>query len=235
MPTSPVKTRIPLTSFGHLITEVKRQLFGIEAPAAVDLIGWKKYFNSYTLQGRRNSKNDEDAQSRWRQEGPVHLNCPTHFLPFRSPGEYQLVKQTYLLLQSSGFYWGSLSMGDAHHMLRETAPGTFLIRDSYQCNVFFTLSYQGEDHPKSIRLLLANHLFGMDGSSKTFDSLFALLVHYITSSKKIVAPYRWQRPETLQQLGRRAVIRAHGAHTIDSLPGLSAQVRAYLHAYPFWV
>ncbi|CAL8285824.1 unnamed protein product [Arctogadus glacialis] len=54
MPTSPVKTRIPLTSFGHLITEVKRQLFGIEAPAAVDLIGWKKYFNSYTLQGRRN-------------------------------------------------------------------------------------------------------------------------------------------------------------------------------------
>uniref|UniRef100_A0A8C5FI27 Uncharacterized protein n=1 Tax=Gadus morhua TaxID=8049 RepID=A0A8C5FI27_GADMO len=23
-------------------------------PSAVDLIGWKKYFNSYTLQGRRN-------------------------------------------------------------------------------------------------------------------------------------------------------------------------------------
>ncbi|XP_077574725.1 ATP synthase F(0) complex subunit k, mitochondrial-like [Stigmatopora nigra] len=54
MPTSPVKTRIPLTSFGHLITEVKRQLFGIEAPASVELTGLKKYFNSYTLQGRRN-------------------------------------------------------------------------------------------------------------------------------------------------------------------------------------
>ncbi|XP_029987115.1 ATP synthase membrane subunit DAPIT, mitochondrial-like [Sphaeramia orbicularis] len=54
MPTSPVKTRIPLTSFGHLITEVKRQLFGIEAPASVELSGWRKYFNSYTLQGRRN-------------------------------------------------------------------------------------------------------------------------------------------------------------------------------------
>ncbi|TDH16523.1 hypothetical protein EPR50_G00020120 [Perca flavescens] len=54
MPTSPVKTRIPLTSFGHLITEVKRQLLGIEAPASVELIGWRKYFNSYTLQGRRN-------------------------------------------------------------------------------------------------------------------------------------------------------------------------------------
>ncbi|XP_061685997.1 ATP synthase membrane subunit K, mitochondrial-like [Syngnathoides biaculeatus] len=54
MPTSPVKTRIPLTSFGHLITEVKRQLFGIEAPASVELTGLRKFFNSYTLQGRRN-------------------------------------------------------------------------------------------------------------------------------------------------------------------------------------
>ncbi|XP_057700512.1 uncharacterized protein LOC130920957 isoform X1 [Corythoichthys intestinalis] len=57
MPTSPVKTRIPLTSFGHLITEVKRQLFGIEAPASVELTGLKKYFNSYTMQGRRNMDN----------------------------------------------------------------------------------------------------------------------------------------------------------------------------------
>ncbi|KAI3353365.1 hypothetical protein L3Q82_019899 [Scortum barcoo] len=31
-----------------------RQLFGIEAPASVELTGWRKYFNSYTLQGRRN-------------------------------------------------------------------------------------------------------------------------------------------------------------------------------------
>ncbi|CAK6971767.1 unnamed protein product [Scomber scombrus] len=54
MPTSPVKIRIPLTSFGHLITEVKRQLFGIQAPTSVELTGLRKYFNSYTLQGRRN-------------------------------------------------------------------------------------------------------------------------------------------------------------------------------------
>ncbi|CAL1601224.1 unnamed protein product [Knipowitschia caucasica] len=54
MPTSPVKTRIPLTSFGHLVTEVKRQLFGIEPPASLEFTGWRKYFNSYTPQGRRN-------------------------------------------------------------------------------------------------------------------------------------------------------------------------------------
>ncbi|XP_070834139.1 ATP synthase membrane subunit K, mitochondrial-like [Chaetodon trifascialis] len=54
MPISPVKTRIPLTSFGHLVTEVKKQLFGIEAPASSELTGWRKYFNSYTQIGRRN-------------------------------------------------------------------------------------------------------------------------------------------------------------------------------------
>uniref|UniRef100_A0A8C6TKH9 Uncharacterized protein n=1 Tax=Neogobius melanostomus TaxID=47308 RepID=A0A8C6TKH9_9GOBI len=30
------------------------QLFGIEAPASVEFTGWRKYFNSYTPQGRRN-------------------------------------------------------------------------------------------------------------------------------------------------------------------------------------
>ncbi|RVE76022.1 hypothetical protein OJAV_G00004540 [Oryzias javanicus] len=54
MPTSPVKTRIPITSFGHLITEVKKQLLGIEGPSAAELTGWRKHFNSYTLLGRRN-------------------------------------------------------------------------------------------------------------------------------------------------------------------------------------
>ncbi|XP_028264806.1 up-regulated during skeletal muscle growth protein 5-like [Parambassis ranga] len=54
MPTSPVTTRIPLTSLGHLVTEVKKQLFGIKAPVSEELSGWRKYFNSYTMQGRRN-------------------------------------------------------------------------------------------------------------------------------------------------------------------------------------
>ncbi|MED6265741.1 hypothetical protein CHARACLAT_028586, partial [Characodon lateralis] len=57
MPTSPVKTRIPLTSIGLLITEVKKQLFGIKEPLSVQLAGWRKHFNSYTLQGRRNVHN----------------------------------------------------------------------------------------------------------------------------------------------------------------------------------
>ncbi|KAG7276824.1 hypothetical protein CRUP_008774 [Coryphaenoides rupestris] len=140
-----------------------------------------------------------------------------------------------MFLQHSGFYWGTVSMEEAHRMLRGTTPGTFLIRDSCQCNVFFTLSYQGDDDPTSVRLILANQLFSLDGSLKKFDSLFALLAYYTTSSSKIAVPYRRHQPERLQQLGRRAVIRTHGAPAIDTLPGLSSQVKDYLHAYPYWV
>ncbi|CAL8331910.1 unnamed protein product [Merluccius merluccius] len=167
------------------------------------------------------------------KERAIPDNWPTHFQPFRSQGEYHLIKETYMYLQQSGFYWGPVSMEDAHHMLRVTAPGTFLIRDSYQCNVFFTLSYQGDDQPKSIRLLLTNQLFSLDGSHKTFDSLFALLIHYTTKSSKIVAPYCRQRPQRLQQLGRKAVIRTYGAHAVEHLAGLSTSLKSYLLAYPY--
>ncbi|KAF6736366.1 hypothetical protein FQA47_009135 [Oryzias melastigma] len=67
MPTSPVKTRIPITSFGHLITEVKKQLFGIEAPSAAELTGWRKHFNSYTQLGRRNGRSRETHRCSNRQ------------------------------------------------------------------------------------------------------------------------------------------------------------------------
>uniref|UniRef100_A0A671MIL3 Uncharacterized protein n=1 Tax=Sinocyclocheilus anshuiensis TaxID=1608454 RepID=A0A671MIL3_9TELE len=30
------------------------QLFGIDAPTPTELTGWRKHFNSYTLQGHRN-------------------------------------------------------------------------------------------------------------------------------------------------------------------------------------
>ncbi|XP_028315054.1 up-regulated during skeletal muscle growth protein 5-like isoform X2 [Gouania willdenowi] len=54
MPTSPVKTRVPPMRFSHLVSEGTKQLFGIRAPSPEELTGWRKHFNSYTLQGRRN-------------------------------------------------------------------------------------------------------------------------------------------------------------------------------------
>ncbi|XP_047222072.1 suppressor of cytokine signaling 1-like [Girardinichthys multiradiatus] len=160
-------------------------------------------------------------------------SLPTHLRPFTSSAEYQLVKLTYLQLQQSGYYWGPMTMEEAHKRLTHAPLGTFLLRDSGQPDVFFTLSYQSEDGPTSVRVQLNNLLFSLHGSQKTFTSLFALLAFYTSSPCKLTEPYRRQRPERLKQMCRRALVQTHGVESIRTLHGLSPDVKAYVCAYPY--
>lgn len=192
-----------------------------ETDRQLDLLCWKKL----NLQ--------EDPES-WCQlfNGANAEILPTHLRPFSSAAEYRLVKRTYQQLQHSGYYWGSMTMEEAHEILTQAPLGTFLIRDSGQPDVFFTLSYQSDEGPTSVRVQLNNLLFSLYGSHRTFASLFALLTYYTSSSCKLTVPYRKQRPERLKQMCRRALIHTHGAENISTLPGLSTQVKDYVHAYP---
>lgn len=52
----------------------------------------------------------------------------THLRPFRSKAEYRLVKHTHVQLQHSGYYWGSMTMEEAHKLLTPQPLGTFLVR-----------------------------------------------------------------------------------------------------------
>ncbi|KAI3353364.1 hypothetical protein L3Q82_019898 [Scortum barcoo] len=145
----------------------------------LDLLLWTKF-------------NLEEEPESWHQAvtGANADSLPTHLRPFRSAAEYKLVKHTYQQLQHSGYYWGSMTMEEAHEILSRSPLGTFLIRDSGQPDIFFTLSYQSEDGPTSVRVQLNNLLFSLYGSQKTFSSLFALLTYYTGSSCKLTEPYR---------------------------------------------
>lgn len=178
-------------------------------------------------------KFDEELESSDEQLiGAEADSLPTHLRPFSGPQEYHLVKRTYQQLRHSGYYWGPMTMENAHAVLSHAPLGTFLIRDSGQSDVFFTLSYQSEDGPTSVRILLKNLLFSLCGSRRTFESFFALLTHYTSSSCKLTVPYRRQRPERLKQMCRRAFIRTHGVENISTLPGLSTPIKDYVCAYP---
>lgn len=179
----------------------------------------------------------EEQPEAWRQPltGADAESLPTHLRPFSSAAEYQLVKRTYLQLQHSGYYWGSMTMEEAHEILSHTPLGTFLIRDSGQPDVFFTLSYQSEDGPTSVRVQLNKLLFNLYGSHKTFDSLFTLLMYYTGSSCKLTTPYRKHRPERLRQMSRRALIRTYGSQNISTIPGISVQIKDYVHMYPYCI
>nr|XP_057901918.1 suppressor of cytokine signaling 1-like [Doryrhamphus excisus] len=174
---------------------------------------------------------DEELET-WCQTGADATSLPSHLRPFRSLDEYKLVKHTHRQLRHSSYYWGPMTMAEAHKTLSYSSPGTFLIRDSGQPDVFFTLSYQSNDGPISIRVMLNKLLFSLYGSQKTFPSLFALLAHYSSSSCKLTVPYRMERPERLKQLCRRALVNTYGAENIRTLPGLSCEVKDYIQAYP---
>ncbi|XP_057700730.1 suppressor of cytokine signaling 1-like [Corythoichthys intestinalis] len=175
---------------------------------------------------------DEKLDS-WLQTEADPANWRTHVRPFTSPEEYKLVKLTHQQLQHSSYYWGSMSMQEAHKILRLTSAGTFLIRDSGQTDVFFTLSYHSDDGPTSIRVVLRKLLFNLLGSQKTFPSLFDLLAYYSRPSCKLTTPYRRQRPERLKQICRRALVCTYGAENVRTLDGLSREVKDYVQAYPY--
>ncbi|XP_055762363.1 suppressor of cytokine signaling 1-like isoform X2 [Salvelinus fontinalis] len=171
---------------------------------------------------------------------PLHLPYPipdswiTHLRPFFSQQEYVLVRHTHRQLVHSGYYWGPMEMEEAHSTLLHTPPGSFLIRDSSQPDVFFTLSYHGDQGPISVRVLLTSQRFRLNGSNKAFDSLFALLRFYMESShRRLRTAWRRERPMTLQQLCRGRVIELYGAERIDSLPELNQLVTQYLQDYPY--
>ncbi|XP_068606956.1 suppressor of cytokine signaling 1-like [Brachionichthys hirsutus] len=172
----------------------------------------------------------------WQQGVEGAGGLPTHFRLFRSAAEYKLVRLTFGHLQHSGYYWGAMTMEEAHGILTDAPLGNFLIRDSVQPEVFFTLSYQSDGGPTSVRIQLnSSLLFSLHGSHKTFPSLFDLLTFYTGSSCKLTSPYRKERPERLKQMCRRALIRAHGAERISTLSGLSSGVKDFVHVYPYCI
>uniref|UniRef100_A0A8C6PAM6 Uncharacterized protein n=1 Tax=Nothobranchius furzeri TaxID=105023 RepID=A0A8C6PAM6_NOTFU len=63
-------------------------LFGIKAPSSVQLTGWRKHFNSYSLQGRRNVKTHShrflNVLTDHTPAVRLSVSCSTSWLPMVS-------------------------------------------------------------------------------------------------------------------------------------------------------
>nr|XP_015800960.2 suppressor of cytokine signaling 1a [Nothobranchius furzeri] len=157
----------------------------------------------------------------------------THFPTFTSKEDCDIITDTAAKLERSGFYWGPLGVEEAHRMLQSAPLGSFLIRDSRQKGVFFTLSYKGKCGPLSIRIDYKQLKFSLSGNQRTFPTLFALLEHYINSPKKSLSiPYRKWEP-TLQELCRRRIMDLCGEKSqVSELP-VTHVVQEFLLEFPF--
>lgn len=154
----------------------------------------------------------------------------THFPTFSSKEDCSIITDTAAKLERSGFYWGPLGVEEAHRMLRNAPLGSFLIRDSRQKDVFFTLSYHDKKGPVSVRIDYKRQRFSLAGNERSFPTLFALLEHYMNAPRKsLKVPYRKWEP-TLQELCRRRIVELCGGN-IPELP-VTHVVKDFLLEFP---
>ncbi|KAK2512676.1 Nfam1 [Columba guinea] len=66
--------------------------------------------------------------------------------------EWEVLERSLHILQASDFYWGPLSVGEAHAKLQREPVGTYLVRDSSQGNCLFSLSVRMPTGPVSLRI-----------------------------------------------------------------------------------
>nr|XP_057905948.1 suppressor of cytokine signaling 1a [Doryrhamphus excisus] len=175
----------------------------------------------------------DDAPNPKQKSASVAPKYSTHFPTFNCKEDCSVITDTASQLELSGFYWGPLGVEEAHRMLRDAPLGSFLIRDSRQKDVFFTLSYHAKSGPVSVRIDYKRHNFSLAGNERTFSTLFALLEYYINCPKRsLKTPYRKWKP-TLQELCRRRVMEiCDGATQVSELP-LTKVVQDFLMEFPY--
>uniref|UniRef100_A0ACB8FN39 Uncharacterized protein n=1 Tax=Sphaerodactylus townsendi TaxID=933632 RepID=A0ACB8FN39_9SAUR len=101
-----------------------------------------------------NKFSDSHSSQNQHQHNPrtaASTRLLTHYRVFRD-GEWEIVERSLTLLQASGFYWGPLSVHEAHARLLQEPVGTYLLRDSSQGNCLFSLSVRMPSGPVSLRI-----------------------------------------------------------------------------------
>lgn len=157
----------------------------------------------------------------------------THFPTFSCQEDCNIITDTASKLEHCGFYWGPLGVEDAHRMLRDAPLGSYLIRDSRQKDVFFTLSYHAKGGPVSVRLTYSQQKFSLAGNNRTFPTLFALLAYYVNSPKKsLTIPYRKWQP-TLQELCRKRIMSITGGGSQTSELPITRVAQDFLMEFPY--
>lgn len=150
---------------------------------------------------------------------------------------------TVQVLHQSGWYYDNLSYQEAHELLKDTAVGTFLVRNSSDPGYLFSLSVQTERGPTSVRIYYDNKMYRLDAqphlrdAMPKFPCIVELVNYYVKytklfkhnaqvwvdsngkwySSITLTEPLRKKRePPSLKHFARLTIHRA-----LDTLPKLS--------------
>uniref|UniRef100_A0A3Q4C0U7 Cytokine-inducible SH2-containing protein n=1 Tax=Mola mola TaxID=94237 RepID=A0A3Q4C0U7_MOLML len=188
-------------------------------------------------------------------------SCP----PAWDPSEdLRCIAATFQYLQSSGWYWGSISVSEARQALLEQSEGTFLMRDSSHPQHMLALSVKTRCGPTSVRIEYSRGSFWLDNISpglphlQTFPDVLSLIQHYMGSGRASNNIHPETRPDPARDAAKDSQIPlklVHPLHRPKAFPSLQHLTRLainrhtscpdqlpipkpllrYLHDYPFHV
>ncbi|EEB12822.1 suppressor of cytokine signaling-2, putative [Pediculus humanus corporis] len=141
---------------------------------------------------------------------PVYQNLTNQlekFIKMNDHSDYDLMclKTTVKDLRTSGWYYENVSWQESVILLKDTDPGTFLIRDSSDPNFLFSLSVQTSRGPTSVRLHYVNGHFRLDAEEKliphmpSFGSVIELIDYYVENTVKNKTTSKKNGQKTKQQ------------------------------------
>nr|XP_046239723.1 cytokine-inducible SH2-containing protein-like isoform X2 [Scatophagus argus]XP_046239724.1 cytokine-inducible SH2-containing protein-like isoform X2 [Scatophagus argus]XP_046239725.1 cytokine-inducible SH2-containing protein-like isoform X2 [Scatophagus argus] len=114
--------------------------------------------------------------------------CPHPSPPPWDPAEdLRCITTTFQYLQTSGWYWGSISVSEAREALLKKSEGTFLMRDSSHPQYMLALSVKTRCGPTSVRIQYSRGSFWLDSISpglprlQSFPDVLSLIQHYMGS------------------------------------------------------
>ncbi|XP_019736473.1 cytokine inducible SH2-containing protein b [Hippocampus comes] len=123
------------------------------------------------------------------------------------------IAATFQYLQTSGWYWGSISASQARDKLLAKSEGTFLVRDSSHPQYMVALSVMTHCGPTSVRIQYKRGSFWLDSLSpelphlQSFPDVISLIQRYIGSAH---TPHG---PATSTEDGRLSKIKPNHVHS----------------------
>ncbi|KAK5615194.1 hypothetical protein CRENBAI_004476 [Crenichthys baileyi] len=123
-------------------------------------------------------------------EEPQSSCYPQPFPPtWNHAQDLRCITTNFQYLQTSGWYWGSISASQAREVLQSKSEGTFLVRDSSHLQYMLALSVTTRCGPTSVRIQYNRGCFWLDSTSphqphlQAFPDIPSLVQHYTVSGQ----------------------------------------------------
>ena len=175
----PMSTRIKVEEMGLSLESEPEHRF----PNLCSLLKHYQNEGSITTPHQRKELCLKESNYVNMQEESDYVNMQVH-------KQYILIKETEADVKKTSFYWGPLSVEEAHTKLLATPLGTFLIRDSSHPTYLFALSYSASPSPRSKRIKVEEMGLSFESEPEhRFPNLCALLKHY-KNAGSITTPHQ---------------------------------------------